>query len=88
MDQNPESTRRSNIMKTRETIQNLELGVQATHEDLRYSSQVIQADLDRFQRQKVTDLKDMSLGFVKLHQTWCDDNLKLWEDVKAEVDKI
>lgn len=88
IDNDPDSTRRNNIGKTRESIQNLEAGVQATRADLRYASQVIQADLDRFQRQKVTDLKEMSLDFVRIHKEWCSKNLDLWTDVKAELDKI
>lgn len=88
IDNDPESTRRNNIGKTREQIQNLEAGVQATRSDLRYASQVIQADLDRFQRQKVTDLKEMSLDLVRLHKEWCEKNLQLWTDVKTELDNV
>ena len=50
----------------------LEEGVKATQLDLRYASQTIQADLDRFQRQKVADLKDMTLAFSGFHREWCE----------------
>jgi hypothetical protein len=49
----------------------LESSLRLTHEDVRYVSQTIQADLDRFQRQKVADLKEMSLNFVRFHKDWC-----------------
>lgn len=71
IDVDPESSRRSNITKTRELISQLELGVKATQTDLRYASQTIQADLDRFQRQKVTDLREMTLGLAGFHLDWC-----------------
>lgn len=45
----------------------LEDGLRAASADLRYCSQTIQADLDRFQRQKVADLKDMCLAFARFH---------------------
>lgn len=71
IDVDPESSRRSNITKTRELISQLEQGVKATQTDLRYASQTIQADLDRFQRQKVTDLREMTLGLAGFHLDWC-----------------
>lgn len=88
VDQNPEVTRRNNIGKTRENISHLEQGVTATANDLRYASQYIQADLDRFQRQKVADLREMSLDFARLHKEWCEKNLQLWSDVKADLQHI
>ncbi|KAF5373330.1 hypothetical protein D9615_007447 [Tricholomella constricta] len=52
MDVDPESARRNSITKTRETISQLEDALHLSAQDLKYSSSTIQADLDRFQRQK------------------------------------
>ncbi|CCM00377.1 uncharacterized protein FIBRA_02407 [Fibroporia radiculosa] len=52
MDVDPETARRNSISKTRETISQLEDALRLSAQDLKYSSSTIQADLDRFQRQK------------------------------------
>lgn len=40
-------------------------------QDLKYSSSTIQADLDRFQRQKVADMREMSISMARAHRDWC-----------------
>lgn len=40
-------------------------------QDLKYSSSTIQADLDRFQRQKVADIREMAISMAKSHRDWC-----------------
>lgn len=71
MDGDPEATRRSNISKTRDTISQLEDALHHVEQDLKYASQTIQADLDRFQRQKVADVRDMCLALATAHRDWC-----------------
>jgi hypothetical protein len=82
----------------------LDAGVKATADDLRFASQTIQADLDRFQRQKVADLKEMSLAFVDFHKDWCQkvrnfslmgvvmlsfaQNIQQWREAAEEIKKI
>jgi sorting nexin-4 len=48
----------------------LEDSLQAAAQDLKYASQTLQADLDRFQRQKVADMRDMTLAIAELHREW------------------
>lgn len=48
----------------------LDEALKALTNDLRFASQTIQADLDRFQRQKVTDIKEMCLDFARFHREW------------------
>jgi len=88
VDVDPEATRRSSIGKTKDAIAQLEEALAAATGDLRYASQTIQADLDRFQRQKVADLKSMCLEFAKLHREWCVKNLDQWEQAKSEITKV
>lgn len=49
----------------------LEDALHLAAQDLKYSSSTIQADLDRFQRQKVADLREMGITFAAAHKDWC-----------------
>jgi hypothetical protein len=49
----------------------LEDALQACAHDLKYASIAIQTDLDRFQRQKVADLRDMAISLAMTHRDWC-----------------
>lgn len=88
VDNDPETTRRNNIGKTRDTINQLEGSIQSITQDLRYANQMIQADLDRFQRQKVGDFREMGLSFSRFHIDWCKQNLELWQEAKKAIDEI
>ncbi|KAI0793987.1 hypothetical protein C8Q74DRAFT_1246160 [Fomes fomentarius] len=88
MDVDPETARRNSITKTRETISQLEDALHLAAQDLKYSSSTIQADLDRFQRQKVADLREMAISMAKSHRDWCQQNLQAWEEAKVEIAKI
>ncbi|EMD39045.1 hypothetical protein CERSUDRAFT_112741 [Gelatoporia subvermispora B] len=88
MDVDPETARRNGISKTKETISQLEDALHLSAQDLKYSSSTIQADLDRFQRQKVADLREMAISMARSHRDWCKKNLQAWEEAKAEIAKI
>lgn len=49
----------------------LEDSYQAAAQDLKYASMTLQADLDRFQRQKVADLREMAINLSQVHRDWC-----------------
>jgi len=88
MDVDPETARRNNITKTRETIAQLEDGLRLCAQDLKYASVAIQTDLDRFQRQKVADIRDMAIALAMAHRDWCKKNLEAWEEVQKELKEI
>ncbi|KAI0080213.1 hypothetical protein K474DRAFT_1658198 [Panus rudis PR-1116 ss-1] len=88
MDVDPATARRNAISKSREQISLLEDALHLSAQDLKYASSTIQADLDRFQRQKVADIREMAISMAKAHQEWCKKNLEAWEEAKREVDKI
>lgn len=88
MDVDPETARRNSITKTRESISTLEDALHMAAQDLKYSSSTIQADLDRFQRQKVADLREMGIAMAQAHRDWCKKNLEAWEEAKREIEKI
>jgi sorting nexin-41/42 len=43
-----------------------------TSKDLTTISSAIQADLDRFQRQKIHDMREMFLAYARHHVKWCE----------------
>ncbi|KAJ7623458.1 hypothetical protein FB45DRAFT_925738 [Roridomyces roridus] len=88
MDVDPETARRNGITKTRESISQLEDALHLSVQDLKYSSSTIQADLDRFQRQKVADIREMAITMARAHREWCKKNLEAWEEAKRGIDKI
>lgn len=88
MDVDRDASRRSNISKLREEISFLEEGLALTANDLHYATTAIQADLDRFQRQKVSDLKEMMLDFAKMHREFAQANLDNWKEAKKEIDAV
>lgn len=49
----------------------LEDALHLSAQDLKYASSTIQADLDRFQRQKVADIREMTIAMAKSHRDWC-----------------
>src|SRR5882762_9151312 len=49
----------------------LEDALQLSVQDLKYSNSTIQADLDRFQRQKVADMREMAISMTRSHRDWC-----------------
>jgi hypothetical protein len=104
MDHDPEATRRANIGKLREniaqvrsglrgldyplTLNQLEDSLQASTQDLKYASSTLQADLDRFQRQKVADLRKLAINLASIHREWCRTNLEAWQKAKDAVNQI
>ncbi|KAF8603782.1 PX-domain-containing protein [Ceratobasidium sp. AG-I] len=88
MDVDPEAARRNGISKTRDSIGQLDETLMATARDLKYASSTIQADLDRFQRQKVADMRDMCIAMATAHRDWAKNNLSAWEEAKKEIAKI
>ncbi|KAI6149729.1 hypothetical protein BKA82DRAFT_997966 [Pisolithus tinctorius] len=88
MDVDPETARRNGISKTRETISQLEDALHLAAQDLKYSGSTIQADLDRFQRQKVADLREMTISMARSHRDWCKKNLETWQAARREIEKI
>ncbi|KAL1915855.1 uncharacterized protein VTP21DRAFT_6243 [Calcarisporiella thermophila] len=88
MDVDPELTRRNNIGKMKDAISQLEETLEVSSNDLVQISAAIQHDLDRFQQQKIADLREMLLAYARSHVKWCEKNLNAWEEAQAEIEKI
>ncbi|KAI9281395.1 hypothetical protein BC943DRAFT_282404 [Umbelopsis sp. AD052] len=88
IDVDPEATRRNQIGKTKDAVAQLEQALQVTRKELVDVSADTQADLDRFQRQKIRDLRDMLIAYAKVHVKYCEKNLASWEEAKEAVAQI
>lgn len=88
MDVDPEATRRNTISRLKDSCAQLEEALELTERDLRYATNAIQTDLDRFQRQKIRDMRDMVLAFARVHRDYCRAGLEAWKGAKEEVDSI
>ncbi|KAF3171080.1 Sorting nexin, cytoplasm-to-vacuole targeting pathway/endosomal sorting [Orbilia oligospora] len=88
VDADPETTRRNNIGKTRETLVQLEAALQVSGRDVEEAGKSVLADLHRFQAEKEEDMKKLMVNFAKCQIEWAKKNLDSWEEAKAEVDKI
>ncbi|OZJ03037.1 hypothetical protein BZG36_03264 [Bifiguratus adelaidae] len=88
IDVDPEATRRNQLGKTKDSITHLEEALEILSQDIKSISVNTQQDLDRFQRQKIQDLRDMLIEYAKIHRDWCQTNYDYWKDTKVEVNKI
>jgi hypothetical protein len=87
LDNDPETTRRNTISKTKELIIQLEEARETIRLDLQSSSGKIQADLDRFQRQKIKDLRAVFILFAMIHREYHQRLLETWEDAAKKVNE-
>ncbi|KAI9267831.1 hypothetical protein BY458DRAFT_511503 [Sporodiniella umbellata] len=88
IDVNPEATRRNQIGMSKDAINVLEEALSLTRKDLNAVSTELQADLDRFQKEKIHDMRDMLIAYAKIHIRYCQKNLESWQEARAEVEKI
>lgn len=71
IDVNPEATRRNQIGMANDAINVLEEALNITTKDLDVISTELQADLDRFQREKIQEMRDMLIAYAKIHIRYC-----------------
>ncbi|KAJ3114921.1 Sorting nexin, cytoplasm-to-vacuole targeting pathway/endosomal sorting [Phlyctochytrium bullatum] len=88
IDNDPEATRRANITKTRDRIGGLEQERRHGLAELGAANESIQRDLDRFQRDKVHDLRNMLLAYALAHRELCKKSLSAWQDAKASIEAV
>ncbi|ORZ03826.1 hypothetical protein BCR43DRAFT_451438 [Syncephalastrum racemosum] len=88
IDVDPEATRRNQIGKTKDAMEVLEEALKVARQDLAGASVDLQGELDRFQKEKIRDLRDMLIAYAKVHIRYCQKNLESWQEARAEVDKI
>ena len=65
VDADPETTRRNNIGKTRETLVQLEAALQVAGRDVDEAGKSVLADLHRFQAEKETDMRKLMVSSIR-----------------------
>ncbi|KAI9318017.1 hypothetical protein BX666DRAFT_1856028 [Dichotomocladium elegans] len=88
IDVDPEATRRNQIGKTKDAMEVLQEALDIARKDLAGASSELQEELDRFQKEKIRDLRDMLIAYAKIHIRYCQKNLESWQEARAEVEKI
>ncbi|KAG0165718.1 Sorting nexin, cytoplasm-to-vacuole targeting pathway/endosomal sorting [Apophysomyces sp. BC1034] len=88
VDVDPAATRRNQISKSKDAVGVLQEALHLTRKDLAEISVGLQADLDRSQREKIRDLRDMLIAYAKTHIRYCQKNLDSWQECQDEVNKI
>lgn len=81
IDNDPELTRRNNISKTRDALANLTEAERNAKAELAVINKEIQMDLDRFQVDKVGDLKRLLLVYACALRDYHKECLEVWEKV-------
>ncbi|KAI9329987.1 hypothetical protein BDR26DRAFT_871922 [Obelidium mucronatum] len=85
-DKDPETTRRANIQRTRERIRALE-SERVTHlSKLGAANEAIQKDLDRFQRDKIYDVRNMLLTMAVANRDHARRCLGAWKEAQSVID--
>ncbi|WFC94714.1 hypothetical protein MBRA1_001348 [Malassezia brasiliensis] len=87
MDVDPDKTRQNTISRLREDVMLLSEGVQLAERDLQEATDTIQASLDRFQRLKVADVRQLLLDAARTQRDLCRDNVAAWQRACAELDR-
>ncbi|PVI04606.1 hypothetical protein DM02DRAFT_611431 [Periconia macrospinosa] len=87
-DVDPERTRRDQMGKTRESLQQLEQALQVAEKDTKDASSGVLKDLRRFQEEKENDLRRYMMEFAQCHIDWARRSQAAWEEAKVEVGNI
>ncbi|KAJ2857233.1 Sorting nexin, cytoplasm-to-vacuole targeting pathway/endosomal sorting [Coemansia erecta] len=87
MDVDPEQLRRNQIGRASDKISMLEDQLEMLSNDLVLINTSTQDNLDRFQKQKVRELKGVLIATAKMHLEWAEKNLEIWKDTKEIIDE-
>ncbi|KAJ2813463.1 Sorting nexin, cytoplasm-to-vacuole targeting pathway/endosomal sorting [Coemansia furcata] len=88
MDVDPEQLRRNQIGRASDRIGILEEQLEMLSNDLVLVNTSTQDNLDRFQKQKVRELKSTLIALAKMHLEWAEKNLEIWKEAKEAVDLV
>ncbi|KAF7731885.1 hypothetical protein EC973_007716 [Apophysomyces ossiformis] len=92
IDTDPETTRRNEIRRLKNAIQELETAIITAKNDLALISENVLQDLEMFQRHKENDFRTMLIAFAKIHIRYCEKVLQEWwgvnDQIKAHAQRI
>ncbi|KAJ1850792.1 Sorting nexin, cytoplasm-to-vacuole targeting pathway/endosomal sorting, partial [Coemansia sp. RSA 638] len=87
MDVDPEQMRHNQIGRASDKISLLEDQLEMLSNDMALVNTSTQDNLDRFQKQKVCDLKGALIAMARMHLEWAEKNLEIWKEAKIAVDQ-
>ncbi|ORX58902.1 PX-domain-containing protein [Hesseltinella vesiculosa] len=88
MDIDPGLTRRNQIGKLKEEIEQLERAKIETQHNLKQIDANIQSELARFEKQRAKELKAMLVAFAKYHMQFCETNMEHWITNKKKLEQF
>ncbi|KAJ1951630.1 Sorting nexin, cytoplasm-to-vacuole targeting pathway/endosomal sorting [Linderina macrospora] len=88
MDVDPEQMRRNQIGRASDKISVLEEQLEMLSNDLVLVNTSTQDNLDRFQKQKMREVKAILVAMSKMHLEWAEKNLEIWKEAKEAVDAV
>lgn len=88
MDVDPDKTRQSSISRLREEVLLLDEGVRLCTRDVAYVTDEIQASLNRFQRNKVSDMRRILAAYARMHRDYCVQARDAWANARGALGAI
>jgi len=85
IDNDPDATRRNNISKTKLRIASLEEQKESLTQQLADANKDLQKDLDRFQKEKLRDLRSLLLCYAVAQREHFQRGLTAWQVAKGEL---
>lgn len=86
MDVDPESSRRGNITRTKESIDHLKEALEVAKEDSMTSSDAVKQELSRYKASNEADVRKLVKAFVRCHIAWAERNIESWLEARAALD--
>ncbi|KAK2868042.1 Sorting nexin-41, partial [Arthroderma sp. PD_2] len=83
-DVDPERTRRDQIGKTKESLQQLEQALKVSEQDVKDASSGVLRDLKRFQKEKEDDIRSYMVAYARCHLDWARKSLETWTEARDE----
>ncbi|KAF7721454.1 Sorting nexin, cytoplasm-to-vacuole targeting pathway/endosomal sorting [Apophysomyces ossiformis] len=87
VDVDPAATRRSQISKSTDAVGVLQEALHVTRKDLAEISVGLQAELNRYERERIQDVRDTLIAYAKTHIRYCQKNLESWRECQEELQK-
>lgn len=87
IDNDPESSRRRNISKTKDRITTIEEQKEALNSELIAATDLIKQELENFQRQKIRDSRNAFLSFAIGQRDYHQKALAAWKEARGIIDK-
>ncbi|KAJ2777824.1 Sorting nexin, cytoplasm-to-vacuole targeting pathway/endosomal sorting [Coemansia javaensis] len=88
MDVDPEQMRHNQIGRASDRISVLEEQLEMLSNDMALINTSTQDNLDRFQKQKVREVKGVLVAMARMHLEWAEKNLEIWTEAKQAVDEV